>query len=203
MKQVSLAKSDALKLIQAHISSFISLTKEEVQYFNDLLRHRKIRKKQCLLLAGDVCNYETFIVRGCMRAYYIDDAGFEHVVMFSLEDGWIGDMYSFLTGRPATVNIDALEDSEVLQLEKTQLDELYQKVPSFERFFRIRCQNTFVTQQKRLIECMSLPAKERYISFTEKFPEIENRVPQHQVASFLGITPQFLSQIRGMKFKTK
>jgi len=116
--------------------------------------------------------------------------------MFAVEDWWTGDLYSFLTQTPATFNIDALEDTEVLQISKPNLEKLYESVPKFERFFRFQFQNAFVAQQQRIMQSLSFTAEERYLHFINKYPQLEQRIPQKQVAAYLGITPEFLSMLR-------
>jgi CRP-like cAMP-binding protein len=177
------------------------LNEDEVDYFVSLLKHRVIRKRQFLLQSGDVSKHESFVVKGLLRAYTVDKSGYEHVVMFAAESWWISDLYSFLTQAPGTQNIDALEDSEVLQIEKTDLEKLYLKVPKFDRFFRILLQNAFVANQQRIISSISLTAEEQYLDFIKKYPSLEQRVPQHQVASYLGITPETISRIRRSMLK--
>jgi CRP-like cAMP-binding protein len=183
-------------LILKNISRFISLTTEEEQYFISLLKPRKLRKKQYIVQAGDVARYECFVNKGCLRAYSIDDKGQEHIVQFAIEDWWISDMYSLVSGLPAIYNVDALEDSELLLIEKENIELLYNTVPKFERFFRIIIQNSFISLQRRVLENMSIPAEERYLLFMQRYAKIEQRLPQHQVASYLGITPESLSRIR-------
>jgi CRP-like cAMP-binding protein len=146
--------------------------------------------------AGEVCRYENFVVTGCMRAYSVDDKGHDHITMFGMEGWWISDMYSFLTGTPATLHIEALEDSEVLSIEKPELEKLYMEVPKFERFFRILLQNSFIANQQRILASISQTAQEQYLAFIKKYPSLEQRVPQHQIASYLGLTPETISRIR-------
>ena len=183
-------------LLLKNISRHIQLTPDEVSYFTSLVRKRSIRKKQYLLQAGDLCRYEHFVNKGCLRSYVVDEKGQEHIVQFAFEEWWVGDMYSFLTGTPATYHVDALENSEVFLIDKPSIEQLYVKIPKFERFFRIIIQNAFIAQQRRIIENMSLTAEERYINFLNRYPSFEQRLPQHQVASYLGITPESLSRIR-------
>lgn len=179
-----------------YVSRYISLTEEETAFFVSLLKPRLLRKRQYVLQAGDVSRNEYFVNSGCLRAYTVDDKGLEHVVQFAIEDWWINDMYSFLTQTPATYFIEAMEDSEVIMLDRAGYDELLQKLPKFERMFRIMLQNAYVAHQRRIIENMSLPAHERYLLFQQRYPQFEQRLPQHQVASYLGITPESLSRIR-------
>ena len=183
-------------LIFQNISRHIDLTDEEKKYFIALLKPRKIRKKQCLLQAGEVSRFENFVTKGLLRAYTVDAKGHEHIAMFAMEGWWISDLYSFLTETPATQYIDALEDSEVLSIEKTDLEKLYIAVPKFDRLFRKLLQNAFVANQQRILAGISQTAEEQYLAFIKKYPTLEQRVPQHQIASFLGITPETISRIR-------
>jgi CRP-like cAMP-binding protein len=185
--------------ILASVSKHIQLSEDEIQYFTSLLKVRTFRKKQYLLQAGDVSKYENFVVKGLLRAYTVDAKGQEHIAMFAMEGWWISDLYSFLTNNPATQHIDALEDSEVMSIEKSDLEKLYQQVPKFERFFRILLQNAFVANQQRILAGISQTAEEQYLAFIKKYPSLEQRIPQHQIASFLGITPETISRIRRSK----
>jgi CRP-like cAMP-binding protein len=183
-------------LIFSNITRHIQLTDSEKQFFVSLLKHRTLRKKQYLLQAGDVSRFENFVSRGLLRAYTVDNKGQEHIAMFGMEGWWISDLYSFLTNTPATQHIDALEDSEVLSIEKPDLEKLYSEIPKFERFFRILLQNAFVANQNRILASISQTAEEQYFAFIKKYPTLEQRIPQHQIASFLGITPETISRIR-------
>jgi CRP-like cAMP-binding protein len=182
--------------ILEYIAQYISLTAQEQEYFLSLLKHRKVLKRQFLLQAGDICRFENFVIKGCLRSYYIDDEGLEHVVQFSVENWWTSDLSSFLTGKEANLSIEALEETEVLQIEKPLLEELYIKVPAFNRLFRVLLQNAFVAHQDRMIQRMSMDAAQRYLLFIKKYPNLEQRIPQHQIASYLDITPESLSRIR-------
>jgi len=184
------------ELILKNISRYIQLTKEETEYFTSLLKEKKLRRKQYLLQEGDICRHENFVVQGCLRTYHIDSKGQEHIVQFAVEDWWIGDMYSFLTQKPSRYAIDALEDSVVLSIEKKSMDELYIKVPKFEKFYRHLLQNAFIALQERITSNISETGEERYRQFQLKYSKIEERVPQRMIASFLGLTPESLSRIR-------
>lgn len=190
-------------LILKNVARFIELTQEEKGFFTSLLKPKKIRKKQYLLQEGDICYYEYFVNKGCLRTYFIDDKGIDHVVQFSIEDWWTGDMYSFLTQSPSQYTIDALEDSELLYIDKPSLEELYLRIPKFERFFRLLIQNSFISQTNRIRESLSVTADERYCSFIGKYPLMEKRLPLKQIASYLGITPESLSRIRSQYSKSK
>lgn len=183
-------------LLLQHISRHIQLDQTETDFFISLLQTKKLKRKDYLLKAGDVCKTENFIVKGCVRTYTVDENGLEHIVMFGVEDWWVGDLYSFLTQQPATYFIDALEDTELLQITKANLDKLYARVPKFERFFRLILQNAFIAQQQRINQNLSFTAEQRYLDFIKKYPQLEQRISQKQISAYLGITPVFLSMLR-------
>ncbi len=183
-------------LILNNISRFIELTMEESQYFTSLLTLKKLRKRQFLIKEGEICRYQYFVNRGCLRTFYIDNKGLEYNVQFSIEDWWTGDMHSFITQKPGRFNIVAIEDSEVVYIDKQSQEALYIQVPKFEKFFRHLLQGAFITLQERVLASMSETAEERYIKFRNKYPEMDKRIPKNQVASFLGITPESLSRVR-------
>lgn len=187
--------------IHRNIAKHIDLTKEEFDYFTSQLKTKRLRKKQFLLEEGDVCRYECFVNSGCLRQYYLDKNGQEHIIQFAISDWWIGDQSSLLTGKPSRYFIDALEDSHVLLIDKSSLDDLYNKVPKFERFFRIAFQSSYVALQNRILANLSQTAKERYLDFHNNYAAIEQKVPQHQVASYLGIKPESLSRLRKQLYK--
>ena len=178
------------------LSKYVTLTDEEATIIESLFSAKKFRKRQYLLQEGEIARYETFIVKGVTRTYEVDEKGQEHIVQFGLEDWWVGDLYSFLAEVPTCYNIDCLEDTEVLQITKSNLEIVYQKVPKMERHFRLLVQNAFIASTRRVAATLAKTALERYQEFIDKYPEIEQRVPNHQIASYLGITPQSLSRLR-------
>jgi CRP-like cAMP-binding protein len=183
-------------LILKNIARHIQLDADETHFFLSMFQVKHLKKKEFLLRQGEICKNENFIIKGCLRTYTIDDNGFEHVLMFGIEDWWVGDLLSFLTQTPATFFIDALEDTEILQISKHNLDVLYEKVPKFERFFRIMLQNAFIAQQQRINLSLSFTAEQRYLDFILKHPNLEQRLSQKQISAYLGITPVFLSMLR-------
>jgi CRP-like cAMP-binding protein len=172
------------------------LTAAEEEICKGLLVPKKVRKKQYILQEGDVCKYSTFVEKGALRAYTINDRGNEHIVQFAIEGWWISDLYSFITGEPSVYNIDVLEDAELLLLSNPAQEELIQKVPKFEHYQRLLVQGAYIALQRRLVVSLSQSAEEKYIQLTTNYPDIIQRVPQHMVASYLGITPETLSRIR-------
>lgn len=174
----------------------IQLTEEEKQLCKSFFTPKKLRKRQYILQEGDVCKYTAFVEKGMLRMYTINDKGSEHIIQFAFEGWWMADQFSFITGEPAIYNIDALEDSELLLLSKQAEEQLLQKIPKFERYFRILLQNSLIATQRRLISSISQTAEERYNQLIGTCPTIPQRVPQHMMASFLGITPETLSRIR-------
>lgn len=183
-------------LILQNISRHIQLDKTETDFFVSLLQTKKLKRKTFLLKQGDICRTENFIIKGCLRTYTIDDNGFEHIVMFGIEDWWVGDLFSFITQNPTTYFIDAIEDTEIIQISKANLDKLFERVPKFERFFRLILQNAFIAQQNRINQNLSYTAEQRYLDFIKKYPQMEQRLSQKQVSAYLGITPVFLSMLR-------
>ena len=183
-------------LVLNNISKHIMLDADETAYFTSLLKYKDVRKKEFLLKEGQTCRYINYVHSGALRAYHLDVEGNESVIMFAINDWWVTDMYSFTTLQPAMLNIDALEDSTIFELDKNDLDKLYIKVPKFERFFRIIMQNSYVREQLRVIQNLSISAEQKYLNFLAKYPQFVQRVSQKQIASYLGMTPEFLSVIR-------
>src|SRR5919205_3444355 len=164
------------ELLFKKVSEKITLTDEEMEVCKTLFIPKKLRKKQYLLQQEDVCKYTAFVEKGVLRSYTIDDKGVEHIIQFALEGWWIADLYSFLTGEPSSYNIDALEDAELLLINKTGQETLLQKVPSFERYLRILTQNSLVAMQRRLVGSLSQSAEEKYIKLINTYPDIVQRV---------------------------
>ena len=183
-------------LLQAHIAKRVPLSQEEFVSCTQFFTTRKYRKRQFLLQEGDVCRYLAFVHRGCLREYSVDHKGEEHILQFAIEDWWISDLQSFLTGSPSTHNIDAVHDSEVLILEKVARDNLLIAIPKMERFFRLLLEANYLATHRRISDSLTTSAEDRYLSFIRTYPALVEQVPQNQVASYLGITPQSLSRIR-------
>lgn len=133
---------------------------------------------------------------GCLRMYFVDEKGTEHILQFATEDWWITDIGSFYGEKPSRLFVDALEASEILQIRKEDLIYLYVNYPKFDRYFRVLVENAFVKMQERVLQNISSTAAERYLSFLNDYPNLSNRISQVQIASFIGVTPEFLSKIR-------
>ena len=183
-------------LLHKHIEKRVHLTEEEFKVTSKFFIPKKLKKHQFLLNEGDICRYVAFVNSGCLRKYTIDNKGTEHIIQFAIEDWWISDLDSFFSGMPAKSNIDALQDSEVLLLEKSLREEMLDNCPTMERFFRLQIESGIVATQKRIADSLSASAEERYLKFIKAYPKIFEMVPQNQIASYLGITPQSLSRIR-------
>ncbi|MEO8148188.1 MAG: Crp/Fnr family transcriptional regulator [Bacteroidia bacterium] len=182
--------------INKYVTKCITFSKEELEIFDLLLQHKSVTKKTFLLQEGEVCNLEAYIVKGCIRTYYIDINGFEVILQLGIEDWWVSDIASFNEQTPSKLFIETLEDCELLILTPQTKEDLLFKVPKFERVFRMMIQRNLSATQNRLINNIAKPAQERYLEFLEKYPTIPQRVPQHFIASYLGISPEFLSKIR-------
>ena len=190
-------------LLMSSIRRHIDPTADEESYFLSLLQTTQVKKRRFLLQEGDVSRHSAFVVNGCMRSYTVDDNGFEHILQFAPEGWWIADMYSFISGRPGQLYIDALEHSELLLLSKNHQEKLYHDVPKFERFFRIIVENSLVAGRQRILDNMSLSATQRYDQFCQQYPTLIHRLPQKQIAAYIGVTPEFLSKLRGEKARRK
>jgi CRP-like cAMP-binding protein len=179
-----------------HIRRFIELNDDEAAFFTSLLRYKKLRKRQFLVQAGEVHRFESYVLRGCLRAFFTHRDGQEHITQFAVEDWWIADDSSYLLGEPAMLDVEALEDCVLLQLHFDDRERLFRQIPKFERFFRIAFERSFLAQQRRILNNLSMSAEERYLDFLERYPLIAQRVPQYHIAAYLGVSAEFLSKIR-------
>jgi CRP-like cAMP-binding protein len=188
-------------LILKNVCKHIDLTQKEQDFFTALLESQAIKRRHIFLSEGDVCKHSAFVTEGALKGYTIDKEGREHVIHFAMPDWWIADMYSLISQQPGVLNIEALVDTHVFLLSREKQHNLYKEIPKFERFFRILTENSLVANQQRLVNNLSLTAEERYADFLVKYPAIVECAPQHTIASYLGITPEFLSKIRARQLK--
>lgn len=179
-----------------YINNYISLTNEEIAFLESKLIFRSYLKGQYIVQQGDVCKYSCFVISGCTKTFYLDKEGQEHIVMFSIEDWWTSDIGSFITQTPADFNVQCLENTQLVMFSYDVIEELYSNIPKLERFFRQIIEKGLVASQKRIVRSFSLSAKEQYLYFREQYPKIEQRIPQYMIASYLGITKEFLSKIK-------
>lgn len=182
-----------------NLGRHVEVGRQESAVIRELFTPRKFRKRQFILQEGDVARFESYVVSGLTRIYEVDKKGQEHIIQFGPEDWWVGDLYSFLTETPSRYAIDCLEETELLQVSKANLERLYKRVPAMERCFRIMIQNAFIASTQRVAASLAKTAAERYRDFITQYPHIGRRVPDHQIAAYLGITPQSLSRIRSKR----
>lgn len=172
------------------------LSDEDLARFEGLLRRKSIRKKDILIQEGVLCPYLYFVETGALYSFLTAESGEAQVVQFALEGAWISDLYSFFSEKPALFTVEALEDCQLLVLDKSGFETAVDRIPNFERFFRILIQQAYVHAQYRIARAFSADAEQRYCELVERYPNIIQRVPQFLIASFLGIKPQSLSRIR-------
>jgi len=183
----------------AHINKFVKLDEQEASLVCEDVSLIKVKKKQFILKADEICRANYFVSKGCMRLYFINRNGQEQITQFGLEDWWITDYSSLETGQPSIYYIQAIEDAELISLSKKTMEELLQKVPKLERYFRIIFQKAHTASMRRFEYLRDQTDEERYRQFISLFPGFVQRIPQYMLASYLGFTPQFLSKIRGKK----
>lgn len=186
-----------------NFAKHISLTKAEEKYLITLFEYKIIKAKDFLIQQGEISKHSAFVLNGCLRGYTIDSNGFEHVLSFAPKDWWMADMYSLLSQKPGNLNIEAMVDTELVLISKTNQDLMYEKVPKLERFFRIIIEKSLVAYQQRLNDNLSLTASERYMKFCQTYPQLINDIPQKQIAAYIGVTPEFLSKLRAKQAKAK
>jgi CRP-like cAMP-binding protein len=184
------------ELLLTAFRQVVPIQDPEAVLITGAFKPKTLKKKEILLHAGEVSTHMRFVAGGCMRSYYLDERAQEHTLQFGIEGWWINDLISYLTQAPAKHFVQAIEPSTVLQIHRDALENLFAQVPILERFFRLKIQNAYVALQERTVQAMSLPAEQRYQVFRTKYREIEQRVPQYMVASYLGISPEFLSSLR-------
>jgi len=183
-------------LLLESLEKHVLLTDDEKSQICQAFRERRVKKNQFVVHEGAVQKCTNFVNQGSMRTYFIDAAGQEHIVQFAIEGWWISDLQSFIMQVPATFNVQAIEDCELLELPFESLEVLYTRIPKMERYFRIITQRAFVSFQQRIVQNISMNAEERYLAFREKYPKMELRIPQRLIASYLGISAEFLSKIK-------
>jgi CRP-like cAMP-binding protein len=182
--------------IISNIKQHVQLSPADEKLIIAQLKPKHIAKKEYLVRTGDVCLYDYYVNKGCLKVCYTDEKGAECIIKFAIEDWWVVDLESFLHHKPAFYYIQAVEDTEVLQLSKPGYDLLHKEIPAMQQFSNHRWQTGFIALQRRIIQNLSMPAEERFDHFKQKYPTLEQRIPQKLIAAYLGVTPEFLSVLR-------
>ncbi|PWV49581.1 Crp/Fnr family transcriptional regulator [Chitinophaga sp. S165] len=178
------------------LKKHINLTADEEELITTSFRHKKVRKGQFLVQPPDIALYEHFVVSGCLMEYYLDDNGTQHTLIFAPERWWTTDLNSFLKKEESRYYIEALEDTELLVVTREALDKLLKEIPLLNNYFRILYQNAIMGLEERILNVLSSKVEERYLRFLKKYPQLENRLPQYLIASYLGVTPEFFSRVK-------
>lgn len=184
------------RILKQNISRHVAFSEAELEAVCSRFRPRKVARKEYLLKRGEVCRFEGFVTEGCFRLFSTDAEGEDAVLYFAARDWWVADIDSFTNRTPAELSIQALEDSEVLLIDKDDKERLYAEVPKVEQLFRIMTQKTLVALQRRMIRNHTMSAEERYLHFLSAYPDIARRLTNLHIASYLGITHEFVSKIR-------
>ena len=190
------------KLIESFSNDLFPLGEEEIKQLKSRFKERRIKRRQFILQEGDVCKHYTFVSDGCLKLYKIDQNGKERNLQFTIENEWISDLGSLYSETPSDVYIEAIEQSTILQIERKDLYYFYTHYPNIDRRFRVVIENSFISLQQRMFQNISASAEERYSYFLKTNPNLFNRISNVQIASYLGVTPEFLSAIRKKIAKT-
>ena len=186
-----------------HMRQLVSLSDEEAEIISSAFKEKQLKKKEYLLKKGDSSHYMRFISSGCLKVFSIDIDGNERILQFGVNGWWVNDLYGYLTGQPSSYFIQAITNSTVLQVHKNVLDQLFDQIPSLDRFWRIKIQNAYIALQERTMNLMRESAEERYARFISQYRDMEQSIPQYMIASYLGVTPEHLSAIRKKISKSK
>lgn len=194
---------EELEKIKQYINRYVELTPDEEKTLFSLLQIMRIKKKQAIVQPGFVCKHMSYVFQGALRAYFVDNNGNEHTIGLAIDDWWISDYNSFIFQEPATLFVEAIEPSILVNFEYHALEKLYKEIPKLERFFRIITQRSFAFLLRRTLSNLSYSAEERYMEFMHKYPDIVQRVPQYAVASYLGMSTEYFSKLRNKKIVKK
>ena len=174
----------------------LKLTNQELVYLEESFKKVTFKKGATILHSNEIVNYQYYVLKGCLRAFFIDENGKEHTIQFAINDWWISDYIGYFSESKATLTIECIEDAILLKVSKEKVEKTYDKIPKMERFFRKKMERSFVSFQKRILANLSQSAKERYQNFIKMYPNIEQHVKNYHIASYLGITTESLSRIR-------
>lgn len=179
-----------------YFNNILPLNDEEKAFVEEFFKERSVKRRQFILQEGEICKHNSFVLEGCFKMYHVDNNGKEHNLQFAIENWWIGDIGSFHSEEPSKLYIEAVENSLILQIKKEDQLKLFVDYPKFNRIFRMLAENAMVSLQKRVLQNISSTAEERYLDFLKRHPQLFNRISNVQIASYLGVTPEFLSAIR-------
>jgi CRP-like cAMP-binding protein len=187
-----------MNLVQ-HIRKFVDLTDSEMLVLNQYVKSHKLKKKAYLLEEGKICRDLYFVEKGCLRMFFLNKKTVEQITQFALGGWWISDYFSFMDSTPSDYFIQSIEKSEIVSIDKSRFDELLAELPQLERYFRLIMQKTLAASQLRTKYLSEMSKEEFYLHFSASFPEFMQRVPQYMIASYLGLTPEYLSELRKKK----
>ena len=179
-----------------NVQRYVTLDANDKQQFASIVQRKRVKRRQFIVQPGFVCSHQSYVESGAFRSYYVNEEGIDHTIQFAIEDWFISDFNSYINQTPASLYVEALEDSTVLQIGYDDVENLCRKNAKFERFFRLVAQKSFAFSQRRILSNLGKSAEERYLEFQSMYPSITNRVPQYTIASYLGMSPEFLSKIR-------
>lgn len=182
--------------ILANVNRYVSLSDKESESLLKILTENRLEKRQFLLEPGMICRYQSYVVSGCLRSFFIAADGSEQTIQFAIEDWFISDFNSYLSQKPGHLYVEAIEPTTILQLEYSDTERLCEQHPIFDRYFRMTAQKAFAFAQNRMLSNLRDSASERFLEFNKKYPQIVKRVPQYTLASYLGMRPEFLSKVR-------
>ena len=182
--------------ILQNIKRYVDLKVEDENAFVAIIKRSRVKKRQFIVQPNFVCTHQTYIEKGTFRSYFLTDEGTEHTLQFAIEDWFISDFTSYIYQKPASLYVEALQDSIIDQIEYNDVEKLCATNPVFEKFFRIVAQKSFAFSQRRILSNLGKTAAQRYFEFNEMYPSIVERVPQYALASYLGMSAEFLSKIK-------
>jgi len=194
---------EEFETIKNYVAQHVDLTTDEQEYFVSLLRVNKVRKKQLIVQPDFICKYRSYIYKGAMRAFLVDNDAQEHTIVLGIDDWWIADYNSYIFQQPATLFVEALEETTLVQIDYNAEQLLLETVPKFEKFFRIITQRGYAALQQRLLSNLSKTAEERYEDFLQKNSKLAMKVPQYVLASYLGMSTEYLSKLRNKRVAKK
>jgi len=183
--------------IRNHIKEYVNPSENDLLLFASALSEVKVAKRKFLLQPGTHVKHEYFVVQGCLKAFYMDDKGNKHIIQFAIENWWVGDFDAFYNNVASKLYIETIEDATLLAINYQDLQHVFKEAPIFERYFRILVTSAFIAQRKRILSSLEKDTYERYSEFCSAYPNIENRVPNYDIANYLGVSAESISRIRG------